>query len=1671
MKQFSADPSNFADLLQIVENGSAIELASGEYKGPFAIATSITITGTGADTIIFAADEPALTVAAPGVRLENLAIERTVGGDAGATVLFAEPETAPTLERVRLTGVAENVRWEGASWDLPKIIELQEIETDRSLALSREVQLAEPCEVTSDLNWLQIKGDRLSPGWQTLEIILNSTGIPPGTNLSGFIFLEAGGEKREIEITAKIVAPKAMLHPQGFANALPAAESDTDSKQKLAAIPCQDWGYKFVGKTVESFIRHLGNESDFKKDAEFWQKRERAEALMSELLGSEGQIFYVRRQKPGKEADEEIWELTLATDGDDDRWPAKLRQRDKTLSLTVAVSSDGYGGLRIISARLLLPHRGQPDGFTVRFRLRLMPEQQYRRGIPKLALKRMARAEFASDRLPTEEQLQGWTTFVEIERLQAEKRQFCVPFASHNYGTATRKITFEIDTTSATLDGSPESTLAEDDFRRRLFQSRNEDINFFHANADTKERRDRQKLGWVEGIQWDENKVRVMLDSELGDRLAKGKTKLPATGFLFFEAYGEIAQIKRKQRALEDLKNGRSQNPYLGEFFFDVASARLPKKTVKLEPRDLLLPSANPQQIAAVETVLATPDLALIQGPPGTGKTTVIAEICYQVALRGGRTLIASQANLAVDNALSRLVHSPIIRALRRGKAEKVQEEGEAFLEDRVIGTWLKNTADDCQKELLGRRERFALFEKLLAAQSRFAGYLELEEEGFRQQGELSDRLINIEASRKTLTAELADIQQQSEKLKSLISGLDKLFGTPGEIDWEDDEITEFLPRLQPHAKGEPAVEEFLENIRTARSFARKLSLEVPEKGAFALAAWFAEDIPFYLGRFSEGLELAKSLVAAMPAALAAMEVYQQELPQFQQLEREYQQQQQSCDSLQQSLQKLEKKKAEIDGVVAAAGAWLKTGKNTIYQLLFRCYQKGEAFKIDSLGLPSALVAIARSHKIEMLPNYGDIPINKLPEWSVLQTSLNAEASRKFPNVKGKKYRFNEFFQVSLSQPPLVLSAKERSDWQKLAAQFGNYPDLEPQQREGVVKQARLFLKNIEAKYAAAWQPQNVRATLMQIMENLFEIILNNSRRCLAPMKAEIEEKMTVFKTQLQKHETWLAENRQSLAELQEQLLKTRENDDSKYGEVSELLQQLSQENIYPEKLRFLAKECLGREPLEILKQQSYFADAVNCWEDNIGKLEEVVFTFDPLAIISVIRNNLGNKEDKNAERVKDINWQFQEFETEIVEINKTLEKGRSPELIAERSWWESAWKEIPDNFKPEVSAKGLFALEYLRKFQTQFASWQEELEGEENYLNRYESFVEDWVAKLRQPSEKDSNDLRKIYLDNANAIGITCVQAASKDFAEEFNNFDVVIIDEVSKCTPPEMLIPALKGKKLVLVGDHRQLPPMLNQQTIEEIAEDIGSSKEELDFFEESLFKIHFEAASEKIKQMLTTQYRMHPNIMGAINQFYDHRLQCGIVEPDKERAHGLAEDLIKDKHHIVWIKMPQKEGFFEEKEGTSPYNEKEVEVMEKLCAKMEAAWSPKMAAGLPRKEVGIITFYNAQLRLIEEKINPELFPSLHIRTGTVDRFQGMEREVILVSMVRNNLEGKVGFANKPERVNVAFSRARQLLVIVGCHSLFTQHYGKVGNMYSEVSNVVRRQEGLFDYSDLSS
>jgi superfamily I DNA and/or RNA helicase len=423
----------------------------------------------------------------------------------------------------------------------------------------------------------------------------------------------------------------------------------------------------------------------------------------------------------------------------------------------------------------------------------------------------------------------------------------------------------------------------------------------------------------------------------------------------------------------------------------------------------------------------------------------------------------------------------------------------------------------------------------------------------------------------------------------------------------------------------------------------------------------------------------------------------------------------------------------------------------------------------------------------------------------------------------------------------------------------------------------------------------------------------------------------------------------------------------------------------------------------------------------------------------------------------------LQQSKQELDQINIRLQQ-HLDDRKQQRYWWGEYWQTIPEHLKPEEEFTDLFELNFLRRFKPQFEVWQQELGVTEAYLNRYQNLISDWIEGLKNPSEQNRHELKRIYLDNANVIGITCSQSARGDFSKEFESFDVVIIDEVSKCTPPELLIPALKAKKLVLVGDHKQLPPMLNDDSIEEIAEELGTTTEELNYLKESIFKNLFKSAPESIRKMLTIQYRMHPQIMGAINQFYENNLECGLTNPNEQRSHYLANSNIKDNNHIVWIKTPLNLEFREQQDGTSVINEKEIEVIEKICQQFDKTWSVRVNQGQLRKEIGIITFYGRQLKLIESRIDPKKFPSLHIRTGTVDRFQGMERQVIIVSMVRNNNQNNIGFAKTPERVNVAFSRAQELLVIVGCHSLFTQF-----PIYSKVAHIVNLHGGLIDVSDI--
>ena len=147
---------------------------------------------------------------------------------------------------------------------------------------------------------------------------------------------------------------------------------------------------------------------------------------------------------------------------------------------------------------------------------------------------------------------------------------------------------------------------------------------------------------------------------------------------------------------------------------------------ISLQPEDLLMKNMNIEQLSAVEGALNAEDLYLIQGPPGTGKTTVIAEICYQNAVRGLKTLVVSQSNLAVDNAISRVMNHNDVRVLRKGDSSRVEDEGLPFVEDNVVRTWIGCVSESAGKMALDLNNRL---NKLKKEKSRLPDVLNAAEE------------------------------------------------------------------------------------------------------------------------------------------------------------------------------------------------------------------------------------------------------------------------------------------------------------------------------------------------------------------------------------------------------------------------------------------------------------------------------------------------------------------------------------------------------------------------------------------------------------------------------------------------------------------------------------------------------------------------------------------------------------------------------------------------------------------------------------------------------------------------------------------------------------------------------------------------------------------------------
>ena len=375
--------------------------------------------------------------------------------------------------------------------------------------------------------------------------------------------------------------------------------------------------------------------------------------------------------------------------------------------------------------------------------------------------------------------------------------------------------------------------------------------------------------------------------------------------------------------------------------------------------------------------------------------------------------------------------------------------------------------------------------------------------------------------------------------------------------------------------------------------------------------------------------------------------------------------------------------------------------------------------------------------------------------------------------------------------------------------------------------------------------------------------------------------------------------------------------------------------------------------------------------------------------------------------------------------------------------------------------------------------------------LNEQRGFRDDWEKTLRgfrgrldnaDSFKYDQEYYQKIYINACNVVGISCTDNMRNLTDNGYDDFDVVIIDEVSKATPPELLIPLMKARKAILVGDHRQLPPMFKEHegSYKELVDNQENAPEEVrDLLTEenfkrfqkmvtsSLFKDYFEQADDSIKHSLLVQYRMHTDIMDIINRFYEQRLSNGLSEEVEklEKNHGLtikgvdSSTFVVPERHAYWIDSsctPSDKPIYEVRphNSTSNYNVLEKYIVMELLRKIADVYREQGHNKKNQKTVGVISFYQMQVNEMREVFREAKkiydFSAIDVDINTVDRFQGKEKNIIITSLVRNNKQGRaskhiVAF----ERINVAFSRAQELLFIVGAKHMYENQSVQLPNM----------------------
>lgn len=279
----------------------------------------------------------------------------------------------------------------------------------------------------------------------------------------------------------------------------------------------------------------------------------------------------------------------------------------------------------------------------------------------------------------------------------------------------------------------------------------------------------------------------------------------------------------------------------------------------------------------------------------------------------------------------------------------------------------------------------------------------------------------------------------------------------------------------------------------------------------------------------------------------------------------------------------------------------------------------------------------------------------------------------------------------------------------------------------------------------------------------------------------------------------------------------------------------------------------------------------------------------------------------------------------------------------------------------------------------------------------------------------KDSADQLSFYISNdiiSKAQVIAGTLVAGNNHAIRNMKFSTVFIDEAAQALEPATWIPIMKAKRVIFAGDHHQLPPTIKSYK---------AAKEglEVSLFEKAMKK-------ETASVLLNEQYRMHEDIMSFSNTiFYDGQLTAN---------KSVANHLIFEGDIPLEFIDTAGTGFYQsiDPETKSSFNVDEISLLQAhLNQYLDLVNSIKPDEAL---DIGIIAPYKAQVQRLKDQIEIDSNSLTKLSINTIDGFQGQERDVIYISLVRSNEKGDIGFLSNQRRMNVAMTRARKKLVIIG-------------------------------------